>query len=179
MKPTKLARTGIVVAVCAAAGALAGIAGSAAAPSKTKAKSSSTTTQQSAPSTKPGHDGPFGRHGPGGGAVHSEAVVPNQAGTGFVNVTTDSGTLNSVDGTTVDLKEGTDTKTYDASVKVDVGDNAKVYRDGQTAQLSDLKAGDHVTVIQSPEGNVVQAASDSWLAQRDKDHDGHGPPGGP
>jgi hypothetical protein len=186
----------IVVAVCAFAGALAGIAGSAAAPSKKSATAAKTTkkaARKQARALKRSFRGGFGP-GPGfghfmGGPVHAEAVVPKPDGSGFDTVTTDSGTLNGVDGTTVDLKEGTDKATYKDSVKIDVGSDATVIRDGKKATLADLKAGDHVRVIQGPKGNAVFAADDAFIAQQQKDHDGwrhdgfgHGappPPGAP
>ena len=111
------------------------------------------------------------RFGPGFefGPVHAEAVIPNKDGTGFVTITTDAGTLNSVDGTTVHLKEGTDKKTYKDDVGIDVGSDAKVIRNGQDAKLSDLKAGDHVRVIVgAPKGNVVIATDDAFLQQQKK-----------
>jgi hypothetical protein len=180
----------IVIAVCAAVGAIAGIAGSAAAPSK------SSNAQKKAQAAKkqalerraramkmrafrgrlavPGPlAGPvpkmaFG-FGFGFGPVHAEAVVPNKDGTGFDTITTDAGTLNSVDGTTVHLKEGTDKKVYKDDVAIDVGSNAKVIRNGADAKLSDLKAGDHVHVITGgPKGNVVIAVDDAFIAQQKK-----------
>jgi hypothetical protein len=138
--------------------------------------------------------GPAFGPGFGFGPVHAEAVVPNRDGTGFVTITTDAGTLNSVDGTTVHLKEGTDKKVYKDDVGVDVGGNAKVIRNGADAKLSDLKQGDHVRVITgAPKGNIVIAEDDAWLAAQKKkfqqfkrhfrergfDHRGFGPPGPP
>ena len=180
----------MVIAVCALAGAIAGIAGSAAAPTTSKKNA---TVKKAAKKQmramrhafrggfRPGF-GP-GPGGPMGGPVHAVAVLPKPDGSGFDTVTTDSGTLNGVDGTTVDVKEGTDKVTYDPSVKIDVGSDAKVIRDHKAATLSDLKAGDHVRVIQAPRGNLVFAEDDAFIAQEQKDHQGwdhHGfGPGGP
>jgi hypothetical protein len=177
----------IVIAVCAAVGAIAGIAGSAAAPSKSsdaqkKAQAKKQAFERRARAMKmrgfrgrlavPGGPVPkvgfgFG-FGPGFefGPVHAEAVVPNKDGTGFVTITTDAGTLNSVDNTTVHLKEGTDKKVYKDDVAIDVGNDAKVIRNGADAKLSDLKSGDHVRVITGgPKGNIVFAEDDAFIAK--------------
>jgi type II secretory pathway pseudopilin PulG len=196
----------IVIAVCAAIGAIAGIAGSAAAPSSSSSaqaqKKAAAQAQRKAMQKKFRqlkrafrlHGRPGTRFGPGFGfgfgPVHAEAVVPNKDGTGFMTVTTDAGTLNSVDGNTVHLKEGTDKKVYKDDVAIDVGSNAKVIRNGADAKLSDLKAGDHVRVITgTPKGNIVIAEDDAFLQQQKKhfrEHFGHrafgpgfGPPGPP
>jgi type II secretory pathway pseudopilin PulG len=211
MKGPQLKRMTIVIAVCAAVGAIAGIAGSAAAPSSSssaqkKAQAHKQALQKralqgrlfgmKARALKRGlrFGGPAFGPGFGFGPVHAEAVVPNKDGTGFITITTDAGTLNSVDGTTVHLKEGTDKKVYKDDVAVDVGSNVKVIRNGADAKLSDLKAGDHVRVITgAPKGNLVIAEDDAWLAQQKKkfrqfkqrfrehgfDHRGFGPGGPP
>jgi type II secretory pathway pseudopilin PulG len=177
----------IVIAVCAAVGAIAGIAGSAAAPSKSSDAQKKAQAQKLAQARKQALEkralamkahrfgrglrlaGPAFGPGFGFGPVHAEAVVPNKDGTGFVTITTDAGTLNSVDGTTVHIKEGTDKKVYKDDVAVDVGSDAKVIRNGADAKLSDLKAGDHVRVITgTPKGNIVIAEDDAWLAQQKK-----------
>jgi type II secretory pathway pseudopilin PulG len=199
MKGSQLKRMTIVIAVCAAVGAIAGIAGSAAAPSSSSSKAKATTKAQKQAAKRQaralkrgfrgfaGPGGPGG-HGIGGGPVHATAVVPNQDGTGFDTITTDAGTLNSVDGTTVHVKEAIDKATYKDDVAVDVGDNAKVIRNGQDAKLSDLKAGDHVRVITGgAKGNIVIAEDDAWIAQMKKRfsergafrHHGFGPGGPP
>jgi hypothetical protein len=196
MKGPQLKRMTIVIASCAFVGALAGIAGSAAAPSS---KSKATQAQKQAAKRKAlGLRAAF-RMGPGprpgfmfrGGPVHATAVVPNQAGTGFDTITTDAGTLNSVDGTTLHIKEGTDKQVYKDDVAIDVGSDAKVIRNHADAKLSDLKEGDHVRVITgAPRGNIVIAEDDAFLAQEKKrfreygfHHHGFGPgeppPGGP
>ena len=185
MKRPQLKRMTIVIAVCAVVGALAGIAGSAAAPSS---KSKATQAQKKAAKKQARALRHGLRHGlaggPGfmGGPVHAEAVIPKADGSGFVTVTTDAGTLNSVDGTTVHVKEGTDKKTYKDDVAIDVGSNAKVIRNHADAKLSDLKAGDHVRVITgAPQGNLVIAEDDAFRAQEKKhfgergfDHHGFG-----
>src|SRR3954467_15191724 len=183
MNRPQLKRMTIVIAACASVGAIAGIAGSAAAPSSSSSKSKSSQTQSRTQSSQAQTRtqrlrGRALKHafriGPGPlgfefGPVHAEAVIPKADGSGFITVTTDAGTLNSVDGTTVHVKEGTDKATYKADVAIDVGSNAKVIRNHQSAKLSDLKAGDHVRVITgAPRGNVVIAEDDAFLAQQKK-----------
>jgi Cu/Ag efflux protein CusF len=165
MKGPQLKRMSIVIAVCASVGAIAGIAGSAAAPSKS---SKATQAQKQAAARKAlkrafrAGPGPLAFRGP----VHATAVVPNEDGTGFDTITTDAGTLKSVDGTTVHIKEGTDKATYKDDVAVDVGSDAKVFRNHEEAKLSDLKEGDHVRVITGgPKGNIVIAESEDFLAK--------------
>lgn len=193
-----LRRMALVIAVCALVGAVAGIAGSAAAPSKSSSKSSVTRAQRLAlkrqlhafrghfrREIRPGFAFGFGfGFGPGflGGPVHAQAVIRKPDGSGFLTITSDRGTLNSVDGTTVHLKEGTAKATYKDDVAVDVGSSAHVIRNGKKAALSDLQPGDHVSVITgAPEGNIVIAADDAFLKQRVKDHQRwrHFGPGGP
>jgi type II secretory pathway pseudopilin PulG len=168
----QLKRVSIVIAVCASVGAVAGIAGSAAAPSKASKKSAQAQKKAAALKARAlKHAFRAGVGGPGflGGPVHAEAVVPNEDGTGFVTVTTDAGTLNEVDGTTLHLEQGTDKATYKKDAAIDVGADAKVIRNHQDAKLSDLTAGDHVRVIQGgPKGNVVIAVDDAFLAQQKK-----------
>jgi type II secretory pathway pseudopilin PulG len=175
MNRPQLKRMTIVIAACASAGAIAGIAGSAAAPSsKSKSGSAQAQAQKQAQKLRARALRRGFRLGPVGpgfarGPVHAEAVVPNAAGTGFTTITTDAGTLKSVDGTTVHLKEGTDKATYKDDVAIDVGSNAKVIRNHQDAKLTDLKAGDHVRVITgAPRGNVVIAEDDAFIAQEKK-----------
>ena len=184
MKNRGLNRILTIVGVCAVAGALAGIAGSAAAPSKTKASATAKAkakakAQKRAAALRAGrHDGGRGRPGGpgfgfrmglGGPPVHSESVVPNADGTGFDTVTMDSGNLESIDGTELTIKEGTDKATY-KTVKIDVGSDAKVVRNHEEAKLSDLKEDDNVHVIQGPKGNFVMAESDDFRAQEEKEH---------
>jgi hypothetical protein len=191
-----LKRMTLVIAVCALVGAVAGIAGSAAAPSKSSSKSSAnpslTRAQKLALKRKlhafrghfrreirPGFAFGFGPGFPGG-PVHNEAVIPKPDGSGFLTITSDRGTLNSVDGTTVHLKEGTDKATYKDDVGVDVGGSARVIRNGKKATLSDLQKGDNVLVVTgTPKGNVVIAADATFLKQRMKDHEGWRHFGGP
>jgi hypothetical protein len=143
---------------CVAAGALGGVASSGAA--TTAAKSST-----SAPARMAG-----GPHG----AVHSESVVLNRAGTAYETVVSDEGTLTAVSGSTLTIKEGTSSVTY-KTVTVTVPSGATVMRNGQTAQLSDLKSGDNVRVSVAADGASVMAGDASF---RPADgHHGHGPDG--
>ena len=186
MKNRGINRILTIVGVCAVAGALAGIAGSAAAPSKSKSSAATAKAKAKAKAQKRAaalragrHDGGRGhrpggrgfgfRMGLGGPPVHSESVVPNADGTGFDTVTMDSGNLESIDGTKLTIKEGTDKATY-KTVEIDVGSDAKVVRNHEEAKLSDLKADDNVHVIQGPKGNFVMAESDDFRAQERKEH---------
>jgi hypothetical protein len=161
MKYTRFMRTAAIGAVCAAVGTGAGIAGSSAATSG-KSSSKSATGRHADPL-----GGPF-RLG-GGPPVHSEAVVPNKAGDGFITVTTDGGTVKSVSGDELTITEGTKTLTY-KDVTITIPSGATVYRNGAAATLSDVQAGDHVRVSRSSDGTFVDAF--------DSQHRPH-PPAGP
>jgi hypothetical protein len=171
MRFSRLAKVAAVSAICVVAGAAWGIAGSAAAPSKSKKADKAQTNGEG---RGPGHG--FGPMGAGGPPVHSEAVVPNQAGTGFDTVTMDNGKFKSLSGNQLTITEGTDTTVY-KDVTIAVPDGSKVYRNRNAAQLSDLKDGDHVRVMQSPSGTFV-AAEDAATQQSERDHWGKGGPGG-
>jgi hypothetical protein len=146
-------KAGGIAGICAAAGAAAGIAGSAAAPS----------TQQAHKAARPGLRGLF-RGGPGLGAgrlgvagppVHVEMVVPNSSN-GFQTVTMDRGTFQSLSGDKLTISEGTKTKVY-KSLALTIPSTATVERNEAAAKLTDLKSGDQVNVIQSPQGTTVIA----------------------
>ena len=110
--------------------------------------------------------GPAGGPGPlGGPPVHSEMVVPNKAGDGFITVTGDDGKVNSVSGSQLTITEGTEKATY-KTVTLDVPSDATVVRDGDKAQLSDLQAGDQVHVSQSPENSFVFAADSAFQPKK-------------
>ncbi len=168
MTRTKLIRTGTVAVACVAAGAAAGIAGSAAAPSKSPTGSFG-----------PGHVGRFGMFH-GGGPIHSTLVVANPAGTGFETVTQDGGKVVSVSGDQLKITEGTPKATY-RTVALAIPASATVDRNDAKAALSSLQAGDHVTVTQSSAGTFVRAED---AAHQGNDGPmgrwrGHGPNGGP
>jgi hypothetical protein len=175
MKLSNRMRAGIALVACAAVGAAGGIAGSAAAPSKTKAKSS--TAAGTYPGDRPGERGHRG--GPGGRAVHSEEVVLNKAGTAFITQTEDNGKIKSVSGADVTITEAIGSVTYkDVTVSLPAG--ATIVRNGKTATVGDLKAGDFVHVSQSSDGTFVFAGDASFRPKGPGHGHGHGPgPGGP
>jgi hypothetical protein len=152
-------RTLGVATLCAALGTAGGIATGGAATSKSKKANSSR-------SARPG--GP-----PGGRAVHEDAVVLNKAGTGFITATEDNGSVVSVSGDQLTIKEGTASVTY-KTLTLTIPSGATIRRNGSTAKLSDLKAGDHVHVTKSSEGTTV-FADDGTHRPMGR---GYGPPGG-
>jgi len=107
--------------------------------------------------TPPSQMGPGGQGGP---AIHSVSVVVNKAGTGFDTVTQDSGTVQSVSGQDLSVAEGSKTLTY-KTVTLTIPTGASIQRDGKSAELSELQAGDHVSVSEDSEGTSVVTATDS------------------
>jgi hypothetical protein len=160
LKQPKSMRIVGVAALCVALGAAGGIASSGAATSKAKKAGSSRSGRPAGP--------------PGGPAVHEDAVVLNKAGTAFITATEDSGTVVSVSGDQLTIKEGTKSVTYKTPT-LTIPSGATVKRNGSTAQLSDLKAGDHVHVMQSSDGTTVFSGDASF---RPAGGPGHGPPPG-
>jgi hypothetical protein len=145
-------RMSAVGAVCALAGATAGIAGSSA--------SSSKPTKTALPwAAIAGSPGPLLAFGPradaAGPPIHSDAVVPNDK-RGFDTVTMDRGSFSSLSGDQLTITEGTKTATY-KTVTLAIPSGATVRRNGEAAKLSDLKSGDTVMVMQSPKATVVAA----------------------
>jgi hypothetical protein len=95
------------------------------------------------------HGGPGGRHGPGGKAIRSEAVVPPaEEGGEFRTVRTDSGTLESIDGNTLTIAEEDGEK-----VEVTITDDTDIRRDREEAEAGDLEEGDHVRTHRVKEGD--------------------------
>jgi hypothetical protein len=131
---------GVVAAICALAAVTAAIAQGSGTTKGSSAKSKATTAHgaQASGSAPPGAmGGPDGdMHGPGGGAVHSVSVVPDKAGTSFITLTTDRGTVKSVDtaGATITIQEGTKSATY-KTLTLSVPSGAKVMRDGKAPRL--------------------------------------------
>jgi hypothetical protein len=170
----KLPQIGIAVVVCALVGALAGIAGSAAAPSKSSThKKSGTQPRMFRFGTRgaPPHPGFMGAGGP---PVHAEAVVPNKNNTGFVTVTTDGGTVKSVSGNDITIDESVGSNHYkDATVTIPSG--ATVIRNHAKAAVSDIKAGDEIHVIASSEQTIVLAEDPAFEAKQRKFFQQHGP----
>src|SRR4051794_20598408 len=171
-------RTLIVVALCAAVGAAAGIAGTAASPKH----STPGTTFRTHGVRHFGH-GPFGHGRFGGPPVHVEAVVLNRAGDKFITLTEDSGKVKSVSGNDLTITEAIGNVTY-KDVTVTVPSDARVGRNFKDAKLSDLKQGDRVHVEQSSDGTNVFAVDPSTMPPRPygmhhdgrDDDDGAGPP---
>lgn len=169
MKHTRLKSPLIAGAICAALAA-GGIAATAAARSGHAANSAQKRTQKSTQKRAggPGH----------GFAVHAEEVVLNQAGTAFITQTEDSGTVSSVSGDQLAVKEGTTTVTY-KTVTLTIPSGATINRNGAKAALTDLKAGDHVRVTSSSDGTTVFAGDKTQGPGDDGPGGHHGPrPGG-
>ncbi len=171
-----------VASTCAFIGAAGGIATSGAASTATvKAKTAKASTTAKVSTSATGGDRPFG--GPGGGpSVHSESVQLNKAGTAFITVTRDEGTVTAVSGSDITLHEGTSTVAY-KDVTVTVAAGATVTRNDATAALTDIKVGDRVSISQSSESSEVRAY-DPTLKPAGHfgghgDHDGDGPGGPP
>jgi GTPase involved in cell partitioning and DNA repair len=163
MRRIKFSQLGIVIVVCAVVGALAGIAGSAAAPSKSATKNGTATKRALRHAFFRGH-GPGGPGGPGGPAVHAEAVVPNKAGTGFITITSDSGTVKTINGNDVTIDESVGSLHY-KDVTVTIPDGATVIRNHAKASVSDLKVGDDIHVVASSEKTFVIAEDAAFQKQ--------------
>jgi hypothetical protein len=143
MNHTRMLQLVAVGGTCAALGAAGGIAGS------------------FANSSHHGGGQGFGFRGP----IHSEAVVANQDGSGFNTITTDAGTVKSVNGNQLTITEGTDKAVYKEPT-LTIPDGSKVFRNGQAAGLGDLKAGDRVKVLSSAKGTFVIAKDPAVMNQR-------------
>lgn len=167
MASNTLIRGVAVVAVCAVAGAGAGIAGSMAAPSH----KSKTSHSKSRSKNKSQGDGARPARPFGGPPVHAEAVVLNKAGTAYITVTADNGTVKSVSGNDVTIAEGTTAVPY-KDVTVTIPSDATIVRNGAKATVGDLKAGDDIHVASSSDGTMVFAHDDTFKP-------GPGGPGGP
>jgi hypothetical protein len=174
-----------VATTCALVGAAGGIATSGAATAttatpaakakaKAKAAKSATTSANRPAFAGPGH----------GFSVHSVSQQLNKAGTAFIEVTRDEGTVTAVSGSTITLHEGTATVAY-KDVTVTVPDGATVTRNDATATLADIKVGDRVEISSSSEATVVRASDPSFRPAGGRGHHGPGgrgdgpPPGAP
>ncbi|HET9105135.1 MAG TPA: hypothetical protein VFN55_17430 [Solirubrobacteraceae bacterium] len=108
----------------------------------------------------PGHEGR--RHkGPRGRglrlarrAVHAQLVVPTKQG--FVTVTLDRGTVQSVSGDQLTITEGTPKQTY-KTVTLTIPAGAKIRDNRQVAPLSALTHGQRVIVVTAPKRTFVLA----------------------
>jgi hypothetical protein len=154
MKRSTIVRTSAIGATCALAGAAAGIAGTSAATPSPGEHPGLHRWLRLAPLGGPGIEMAV----PGDAAglpVHSDTVIPNEKG-GFDTITMDRGMFSSLSGQKLTITEGTKSATY-GSVTLTIPSDATVRRNGETAQLSDIKSGDTVMVMQSPKGTVVDA----------------------
>ena len=131
-------KTLAVAGTCALAGAGAGIAGSDA---------------HSGGHFRNHHGHQFGRFAKG--PVHAELVVPTRGGD-FKTVTVDRGLVEGVDNGSLTLKEGTRTATY-KTITLSIPSDAKIRRNRDAAQLSDLQNGDYATVVQAGGKTFVKA----------------------
>ena len=179
-------KVGAVGSACAVLGAAGGIVGNAAAPTS-NSDSASKAKSRSGPDFDMRRGLRGNSHGPpfagGGPPVHSEAVVPNEDGDDFETVTSDSGKVKAVSGSELSVTSGTDRADY-KDVTIDVADNAVIRRNGRKADLSDLKPGDRVHVLQAQSRAFVMA-HDAATAKKMRDHmrrfrpgDRMGPPPG-
>jgi hypothetical protein len=87
-------------------------------------------------------------------AVHGQGVVATK--TGFATVTLDRGFVQSVNGQQLTIREGTKTRTYN-TVTLTIPTNARVRDNRANATLADVKAGQHVLVLQGPKRTLVIA----------------------
>jgi hypothetical protein len=153
MKKSTIVRTGAVGAVCALAGGAIGIAGSSA------SSSGQPSPLKGVAGPRVAFAGPMLGLGPlldaSGPPVHADAVVPNEKG-GFDTVTMDRGSFSSLSRDQLTITEGTKSATY-KTVTLTIPSNATVRRNEEKAQLSDLKAGDEVIVVQGPNRTLVLA----------------------
>ena len=92
--------------------------------------------------------------------MHASVVELNKAGTGFITVTEDSGTVQSVSGNSLTIKEAVGKVVY-RTVTLTIPSSATITRNFSKAALSTLKSGDRVRVEQSNEGTEVSAV-DLW-----------------
>src|SRR3954452_14897501 len=99
------------------------------------------------------HGHQFGRFAKG--PVHAELVVPTRGGD-FKTVTVDRGLVQETGTDSLTIKEGTRTATY-KTVTLTIPSDAKIRRNRDDAQLSDLQQGDYVTVVQAAGKTFVRA----------------------
>ena len=117
MKMFKHKQAMFAAMACIVIGAMAGIVGSAAAPSKSK----------SASKARPGRQAGPARHACTGRRCTRSRSCSNKAKDGFITVTDDDGIVESVSGDQLTIKEGTKTLTY-KTVTLTIPSGAKVKR---------------------------------------------------
>ena len=147
MTARKIAKVGGVIGACAALGAAGAYVGDAA---SAPATSSAATTKAKPAGPNGQRRGQFRRLR---GAVHADLVVPAQGGK-FVTVTVDRGFIEKVDGNSLTLREGTKTATY-KTITLDLPSNAVVRIKRKPGKLTDIKAGQHATVVKGPNRTLV------------------------
>lgn len=177
MNRTRIMQTAAAAATCAIVASAIGIATGAAAPSDNDNGKGSKDLEGAVFPGAPGigagiafkHRGAlkerFDEGGPrpiGGPPVHSELVVPTRSGEDFETITQDSGTVKSVSGEQLTITEGTEEATYD-TVTLDIPNDANVLRNGERAELGDLKEGDNVHVSQGPDHTFVFATDEDFV----------------
>ena len=157
----------LILAVTAACGLAAVATALAAGSSKSKSSTRHATRHGTASGTieggvPPGPPGPRRDHG----GVHSESVVLNKKGDGFITVTTDDGKVKSVDAGagTIEVTEEANSVVY-KTVTLTIPSGSSVMLDGKSSSLDKLTADDHVIVSSSSEGTNVFAADSSFHPQ--------------
>jgi len=81
------------------------------------------------------------------GAIRGEFVVPGEEEGTFQRVRIDRGVIDRIDGSTVVISEDDGT-----TVEVPTSDDTRIGRDGEAAELAELKAGDHVYTMRANTG---------------------------
>lgn len=165
MTYSKFVKRAATAGVCVGVGAVAGIAGSAAAPTRPSKSPRSAAVRyvggRAAGTALPVAPGiVMLAAGSVQQPVHGVEVVPNKGGDGFDTVTDDSGTVKSVSGDTLTIVEGTDKATY-ATPAVTIPAGATVQRNFQPAKLADIQPGDHVDVRSDSDGTTNVMAMDA------------------
>ena len=95
---------------------------------------------------KPAGRGPrhFGPHG----AIRGDLVVRGEEEGTFRKVRLDRGVIESISGSTIVVKEEDGT-----TVEIPTSDETRISRDGEEAELSSLRTGDHVSTHRVDEGD--------------------------
>jgi hypothetical protein len=145
MTRTTLIKGATIAGACAAVGAGAGILGSAGAAG----------TSASPAGAHRGAARGAAAHGALRRAVHAEAVVPVGGGK-FATVTLDRGVVRSVQGNSITLNEGTRKATY-RTVTLTLPGGTLVRENRRAAQISDIRPGQMVIVVQGPKRTRVNA----------------------
>lgn len=148
MSKSILIKVASVGGACAAIGAGAGILGTSAAATSNLPQSNPSTTSTTTA-------GKHHRRALLARAVHADAIVAVKGGQ-FVQITLDRGVVQSVSGQQLTIAEGTRKHTY-KDVTLTIPSNAKVLDNRQPAQLSSLKSGQIVSVVQGPKHTTVRA----------------------